>query len=184
MNTTVSELDLVQLVKSGDRNAQKMIYSQYIRLLTALCGRYLVDDEDVKDVLQDSFMKIFGTIENFTYKGECSLRAWMSRIVVNQSLDFLQRQGRMNFSPIDQLAEEVSDEPDTSEIPASVIYDLIKQLPDGYRAIFNLYVIEDKSHREIAQMLNIKESTSASQFHRAKNLLAQRIKEYLNNTTI
>lgn len=147
--------------------------------------RTIYHHEDVKDVLQDSFVKIFRTLDSFRYKGEGSLRAWMSRIVVNESIDFLQMKGRINFTTLPEFADTADDTvPDTTELPASVIFGFIRELPDGYRTIFNLYVIEEKSHREIALMLNIKESTSASQLHRAKQLLAARIKEYLNNTNI
>ena len=185
MKNVDNEIELLQLVNKGDHSAMKMIYSRYIRALTALCGRYVVDDEDVKDVLQDSFVKIFGTIGSFRYKGEGSLRAWMSRIVVNESLDFLQQKGRMNFVTVPELTDDlVGPEPDTTDLPASVIFGFIRELPDGYRTIFNLFVIERKSHLEIASLLNIKESTSASQLHRAKQLLASRIREYLNNKKI
>ena len=91
----------------------------------------------------------------------------------------------MNFVTVPELTDDlVGPEPDTTDLPASVIFGFIRELPDGYRTIFNLIVIERKSHREIASLLNIKESTSASQLHRAKQLLASRIREYLNNTKI
>lgn len=180
-----NEIELLQLVKDGDPCAMKMIYSRYIRVLTALCGRYIINDEDVKDVLQDSFVKIFRTLDSFRYTGQGSLRAWLSRIVVNKSIDFLKERGRIIFTPVGDFPDRPDDpDADTTDLPASVIYGFIRELPDGYRTIFNLYVIEEKSHREIAGMLNIKESTSASQLHRAKQLLAKRIKEYLNNTNI
>lgn len=185
MKNVDNEIELLQLVKNGDPSALKMIYSRYIRVLTALCGRYIINDEDVKDVLQDSFVKIFGTISSFRYTGKGSLRAWMSRIVVNKSIDFLKERGRIIFTSLDGVSDRSDDiDADTTDLPASVIYGFIRELPDGYRTIFNLYVIEEKSHREIALMLNIKDSTSASQLYRAKQLLAKRIKEYLNNTNI
>ncbi len=101
----------------------------------------------------------------------------MTKVTVNEALKFLQRTGRMKFVEISEhdMPEEA---PDIDELTPSAIYNLIRELPDGYRTIFNLYVIENKSHKEIASLLNIKESTSASQLHRAKSLLAMKIRQY------
>ena len=94
-------------------------------------------------------------------------------------MKFLRKNTLLEFTELTEAEDTAGyDEPDIDEIPATVIYELIRGLPIGYRTIFNLYVIENKSHKEIAAMLNIKESTSASQLHRAKALLASRIKEY------
>ena len=103
----------------------------------------------------------------------------MTKIVVNETLKFIKRNKRIEFTGLDQEKINIADdEPETMGIPAPVIHQMIRELPDGYRTIFNLYVIEQKSHKEIAELLNIKESTSASQLHRAKALLATKIKEY------
>ena len=98
-----------------------------------------------------------------------------------RSLKFLQRSKRIKFVEISEQIHELSEpEPDIDSLPAQTLFELISSLPDGYRTIFNLYVIENRSHKEIAALLNIKESTSASQLHRAKSLLASRIKQYNN----
>lgn len=158
-----------------------MIYSVYVRHLTAVCSRYIQNDEDVKDVLQDSFMKIFGGIRQFTYRGEGSLKAWMTKIVVNESLKFISRNGHINFGELhDNLPDTSGDEPELTDIPAAQIHEYIRTLPDGYRLVFNLYAIEGKSHREIGTILGIAESTSASQLHRAKALLASKIRDFIN----
>lgn len=177
---TDSEGLLVERARAGERSAQKALYKLHIRYLTAVCSRYVVNQEDVKDVLQESFMRVFSSLGDFEYRGPGSLKGWMSRIVVNQSMKFLERNGRMVFTelPPDTDGTAVHEEPDLDEVPAQVIHGLIRELPDGYRTIFNLYVIEGKSHREIASMLNIRESTSASQLHRAKSMLAAKIKYY------
>ena len=102
-----------------------------------------------------------------------------SRIVVNESLKFLKRARTFEFAELTAVEDTIPFEgPDLDLVPTGVIYELIRQLPDGYRTIFNLYIIEGKSHKEIARMLNIKEGTSASQLHRAKAMLASRIIEY------
>lgn len=103
----------------------------------------------------------------------------MTRIVVNEAIRQLKSQARQEHieeQDIPDIAGE--DEPETDDIPQEAIQNMIRQLPDGYRTVFNLFVFEEKSHREIAEMLGITESTSASQFHRARNMLAKKIKEY------
>lgn len=176
---TDNELQLLGLVRQGDAMAMRRMYSTYIRYLAAICSRYVVNNEDVKDVLQDSFIKIFSNIASFEYKGKGSLKGWITRITVNESLKFLQRNNRFEFVEISEHKHDQPDEePDVDTLPSSVLFNLIRELPDGYRAIFNLYVIENKSHKEIAKLLDIKESTSASQLHRAKSLLATKIRQY------
>ncbi len=170
---------LVRRASDGDRDAQKAIYGHHIRYLTAVCARYVVNQEDIKDVLQESFIRIFSSLKSFDYRGEGSLRAWLGRIVVNRAMDHLKQSGRIVFMPLTDECADIGDcEPETAGVPSEVLFRLIRELPDGYRTIFNLYVIEGKSHREIAAMLNIKESTSASQLHRAKAMLASKIRQY------
>ncbi len=175
------EQELLKRILSGDITAMKEFYNDYSGYLTAVCSRYISDRDDVKDVLQESFIKIFKSIANFSYKGVGSLKAWSSRIVVNESLKFLRESERLDIidSPTWDLPE-ISDEDETDfeEIPASAILEMIQALPPGYRTVFNLYVFEEKSHKEIASILNITENTSASQLHRAKNILARQINEY------
>lgn len=159
--------------------AMKTVYSTYIRYLAAICSRYIVNNEDVKDVLQDSFLKIFSCIASFEYRGRGSLKGWITKITVNETLKFLQKNNRFEFVEIsEQEHDKPDEEPDVDALPSSVLFNLIRELPDGYRTIFNLYVIENKSHKEIAKLLDIKESTSASQLHRAKSLLATKIRQY------
>lgn len=167
----------------------KDLYSLYSGYLNAVCTRYIADKDEAKDILQDSFVKIFSGIGKFQFRGEGSLKAWMKRIVVNESLKYLQKSARMG-QPVDTgvlsgLPDERQEEdPDIGDIPPSVIHDMIRRLPDGYRTIFNLYVFEEKSHKEIAALLGIKESSSASQLHRAKAQLARWINEYRNSDSM
>lgn len=185
MDIVDSELAMVRLVETDGPAAMRLIYSRYIGQLTAVCFRYILNDEDVKDVLQDAFLRIFASIGKFRYKGEGSLRAWMTKVIVNETLKFLNTNRRIDFTDIsDDMAGMSEDEPEVADVPASVIHGFIRELPDGYRLIFNLFVIEGRSHREIAAMLGIREGTSASQLHRAKALLAAKIREYQNKVSI
>lgn len=177
----IDEQEIVRLIRQGDEVAMKELYDCHIEYLTAVCSRYIICEEDIKDVLQDSFIKILTSIDRFEYRGQGSLKAWMTRVVVNESLKFLKKNERLNtiqyeWDLPDAIDEE--DEPDTRNVPASVVQEMIRQLPAGYRTVFNLYVFEQKSHKEIAALLNIKENTSASQLCRAKDMLAKRINEY------
>ena len=174
-----AEQDLVRKVLQGDKAAMKTLYGQYVGYLTAVCARYVADDDEVKDVLQEAFVKIFRTMDRFSWRGEGSLRAWMTRIVVNDSLKALRRKKPLPLSATFAEPVDEEEEPMFAAVPLDVIQGMIRRLPDGYRTVFNLYVFEDKSHKEIASLLGIKENSSASQLFHAKALLARWIKEYL-----
>lgn len=173
------EETLLRRVRKGDTAAQRDIYRLHVRGLAAACSRYVLNSEDVKDIIQESFMKIFSSLPSFSYQGPGSLQAWMTRIVLNETMRFMKRDGRLQFTELSEQQLSLADrEPSVEGIPSTEIYRMIRELPSGYRTIFNLYVIEGKSHKEISQMLGIKENTSASQYHRAKALLASKIKNY------
>ena len=156
----------------------RRFYERYVGYLTAVCSRYVVDRSAVKDILQDAFIKIFKGLDSFEFRGEGSIKAWASRIVVNDSLKALRASSKISF--VDDLPDVPEDDaPSLPEVPPSVIQEMIKALPDGYRTVFNLFVFEKKSHREIASLLGIKEDSSASQFFRARAMLAKNIKAYL-----
>ena len=164
----------------GDNTAIEWIYRKHVRYLSALCSRYITEDEDIKDVLQESFIKIFTSLDSFEYRGEGSLKAWMAKITLNETLKFVRNNSRLPINSIDDKDTNIADgdSMETEDIPTDVLHQFIRELPDGYRTVFNLYVIDDKSHKEIAQLLGIKENTSASQLHKAKSMLAQKIKHY------
>ena len=180
-----SEEDIAKGIRKGDNRAMRHFYAQYGGLLAAACSRYVNNDDDVKDLMQDAMVNIIQNIDNFTYKGKGSLRAWATRIVVNQALNFVKSQKRFHDTFADKdlgnLSLADNEEPDISDVPAEVIHRLISQLPDGYRTVFNLFAIEGKSHKEIAALLGIKADTSASPFFRAKNILAKQIENYKRN---
>lgn len=175
-----NEQELAIMLKQKNPVAMKAMYNRYAGYLAAVCSRYILSEEDQKDVLQDSFIKIFTSAGQFEYRRDGSLKAWATRIVVNESLKLLKQQEKFNITDQDTDFPEQPEEepPETEDIPAEAIHTLIRQLPAGYRTILNLYVFENKSHKEIAALLNIKEDTSASQLHKAKNILAKKIKTY------
>lgn len=148
-------------------------------MATAL--RYLGNPDDCCDVLQDCFLKGFTRIHDFDYRGKGSLRAWMSRIVANESINHLKQQSRLTFlAETDvEMPDDDGPPPDMALIPPEVINRMIASLPTGYRVVFNQFVFERKSHKQIAQALGIKENSSASQLLRAKRLLARMINQYI-----
>lgn len=169
---------LVELGRKGDGKAMKVIYDRYVEYLSAVCARYISDENDRKDVLQDCFVRIFTSLDKFTFRGEGSLKAWMIRIVVNESLRFLKKATSFDLIDYDSKIPDIEDEPEVEGIPDDVINDMILSLPAGYRMVFNLYVFENKSHKEISKILNIGESSSASQLSRAKSALVKLVKQY------
>ena len=164
----------------------KALYDQYAGYLTAVCSRYIDSKEDVKDLMQESFIRIFSGIRSFEFRGEGSLKAWMGRIVTNTALKHMKEAANKGTVTLDDnipVPDEPQDTefPDMSDMPPSVIQDMIRNLPPGYRTVFNLFVFEDMSHQEISRILGIKENSSASQLHRAKSLLARQVTEYRKN---
>lgn len=178
--TESAEQKLLERICNRDGTAMKALYDEYAGLLTAVCSRYIDTDEDVKDIMQESFIRIFSSIGSFQYRGKGSLRAWMTRIVVNTALKHLRDSAKMDFLRYADKLPDVEDEQEMSleGVPAEVVQEMIRSLPVGYRTVFNLFVFEGKSHREIAQTLGIKENSASSQLHRAKTMLAHRLKEY------
>lgn len=177
-----AEAQLVRKAKSGDTAAVKSIYDNNVRYLSAVCRRYVPDDDELKDVLQEAFIKIFSALDKFEYKGSGSLRGWMSRIVVNEALMFLRRSSKHPLLSLDDPLPDIpeTEDPDVDGIPPQVLQSMVEELPPGCRTVLNLFVFEQKSHKEIAELLGIRENSSTSQFHRAKTLLAGMIKQYRN----
>ena len=168
----MEELELSEQCRLGNNQARKELYEQYAGRMLGICLRYT----------GDGFIKIFDSFDKFTWRGEGSLRAWMERVIVNTALQYLRKNDVMNQSaPLEELPEKY-EEPDASDveaIPQNVLMQFIEELPAGYRTVFNLYTFEDKSHKEIAQVLGINEKSSASQLFRAKSVLAKRVKEWI-----
>lgn len=175
-----NELELIRGCRAGEDSARKKLYTLYARQMLAVCFRYTGDMDAAHDVLHDGFIKIF---TRFSFRGESSLRTWITRVMVTQSLDYLRKQKRMTQVVV--VDENLPDIPDVASqqslVPEEKLMEFVAELPDGCRTVFNLYVFENKSHKEIGEMLRIKEHSSTSQLHRAKFLLAKKIKEYVSH---
>ena len=174
-----TERQLLDAILGGERAAMRRLYDRYSRYAMAIGLRYVPDSDDMRDVLQDSFVKIITGISRFNYRGEGSLKSWVSRIVANQAIDYVKEHERLRF--MEEMPDDVVDEePDVGDMPPDVLEGMIGQLPASYRVVLNLFVFEQLSHREISQQLGISESNSATQFFRAKKMLQKMIIEYKN----
>ena len=172
------EQHIISLFAKDDALAMDELYGEYADYLAKVCSRYIANQEDLHDVLQEAFIRIFTKIHIFEYRGKGSLKAWLTRVVINESLHFLRDNDSSVVIDKDvDLPEVVADEPDIDSLSINQIADTILKLPTGYRTVFNLFVIEGKSHKEIAKLLNIKPDTSASQFYKARSMLARMLKE-------
>ncbi len=180
-----SEQILVSRLLQKEEAAWKELFEAYSGSLAYVCSRYIIDRDLVNDVLQNSFIKMFRSIDSFEYRGNGSLKAWITRIAVNESLQHIkQSAGFKIMTDETEIPDaETEEEPDLEEISQQEIMEMIRELPDGYRTVFNLFVFEEKSHKEIAEILGIAENSSASQFHRAKLMLARKIEEYKMSKT-
>lgn len=178
----MEEQELTERCRAGDNLARKELYERYAGRMLCVCLRYAGDRETAQDLMHDGFLKLFDSFDKFTWRGEGSLRAWMERVMVNTALQYLRRNDVMNQASTLEDAPEAYEEPDASSIdaiPQQILMRFISELPAGYRTVFNLYVFEEKSHKEIARLLGINEKSSASQLTRAKASLATRVREWM-----
>ena len=169
---------LIEQCKQNDRRAQIKLYEQYAKAMYAISLNIIKDQYAAEDAMQEAFIAAFEKIN--TYKGEVRFGAWLKRIVINKCLDYLKKR-KVQFDSIENHADFVESEEinDTTKSIFEVekIKNEILNLPDGYRTILTLYLLEGYDHEEIAEILEISASTSRSQYTRAKALLLKRLKE-------
>jgi RNA polymerase sigma factor (sigma-70 family) len=172
----MTEHELIQGCLRGEASFEKALFQRYAGRMFAVCKRYARHQLEAEDMLQDAFIRVFDNLKGFQYKG--SFEGWIRRIVINTALKYHQRKPFAN----EQIALEQM--PETAEPPAvyarlgeEELMSMIDKLPDGYRIVFNLYAIEGYSHKEIAEMLEIQESTSRSQLVKARKLLQVQLEE-------
>jgi len=180
----LSDKDIVIGCIHHSPSAQKELYQKYAPKMKSICLRYIGDKEEVKDVLQEAFVKIFLNIKSYSEKG--SFEGWIKRIVINTTISHL-RKNKKQFTEIsDQTL--VSEDSDTeileeclrdSEITEEIIMECLDGLPQDFKMVFNLYYLEEYSHKEISKVLSIKEETSRSRLLRARRLLQHQLQEKL-----
>ncbi len=168
---------LVEGCKSGNRLSQKALYDALSRKMFAVCLRYMGDREAAEDVLQDGFVTLFSKLDSFSGAG--SFEGWARKIFVNTALMSLRKKDVLRNTEEVDAASGVSSESPTAvqQISYRELMKLVSELPPGFRTVFNMYVIEGYSHKEIAEALGVSEVTSRSQLQRARTLLQDKIKE-------
>jgi len=168
--------ELVEDCKLGKRQAQFELYRLYSRAMYNICLRMTKNDMDAEDLLQNSFVDIFTKLDSFRFQS--SVGAWIKRIVVNNCINFLKKR-RLE---IQELNDKITEQPEPEEQVHAPKYSIdtinyaLMQLPDGYRVVFTLYLMEGYDHKEIAEILEISEATSKSQYSRAKKKLREIIR--------
>jgi len=172
----ISRLDIEKIIKGCSKNnprAQEELYLLYKDTLFSLSLKYCRNEDEAEDNLHNAFIEIFTNIGN--YKSSGSFEGWMKRITINKAIDSYRKS--IQLVPVkDNLPDDTDvSEEEMDHLPADYILALVQQLPDQYRTVFSLYELDDYSHKEIAQMLQISESTSKSNLHRAKAMLKEKI---------
>ena len=169
--------ELIERSKDGNRKAQKQLYQLYSKAMFNICVRFMNNMAEAEDMLQEAFTEAFLKLDSF--RQESSFGAWLKRIVVNKCINEIKRR-KAELVYTDEIADDYEDEvkPDDEDMNYEVsrVYEAIQQLPDGYRVILSLYLLEGYDHTEIAQILNISESTSKSQYMRSKKKVLEILK--------
>ena len=179
----IGEKELARLCAQGDRFAIRELYTRYAARLCALCSRYSSGPEEGMDLMHDSLLKALKKMGHYRYNGPGSLYSWLAKISVNEAIDHLRREGRLQFTALDEWSE-VIEEPALDEIelmPENVLQEMVSSLPNSKRLIFNLFCVEGLSHKQIADKLGIAEKTSSSTLARAKKMLSEMIIKYWQN---
>lgn len=177
---------IIQGCKRGKRKAQAALYDKYAPSMRAVCVRYLGRHPEAEDVLHDSLIRALDKISQFKRKG--SLEGWLKRIAMTNSIDYLNKKNKLLFDSetqsieLEKLEDSQDETPEdfyldlsNQEIDKEAVLNIMRELPEGYRSILNLYVIEGLKHKEIASMLGITASTSKSQLSRARKLLKEKV---------
>ena len=167
---------LIQQCLKGNDQARRALYDHFASGMYAICLRYSKDENAAKDVFQDGFIKVFRYLKD--YNGSGSLEGWMKRIFVNTSLEHIRKNSKWLFTsePGEDLPNDGVQPSAYDKLAYQELIQLISARPDGHRTVFNLFVIEGYTHKEIAEMLSISESTSKTQLFKARRQLQEQIK--------
>lgn len=172
----MTELEIIKGCIQNDRQCQRALFDRYSGLMLSVCRRYTRHEMEAEDILQDALIKVFKNIGKFKFEG--SFEGWVRRIVVNTALKNYKKSSVQKEQIGLESYQEGSMEPKAiANLGEEELMNLIAQMPDGYKIVFNLYVVEGYSHREIAERLEIKESTSRSQLVKARRLLQEMLIE-------
>jgi RNA polymerase sigma-70 factor (ECF subfamily) len=174
------EVKLIEECLAGKRKAQNELYTRFSPQLYGICLRYAANRFEAQDMLQEGFIKVFSSLSSYESKG--SFEGWIKRVVINNALNHMRNNAKQQLFSDYSQAENIPDyAPDVDESAPppekETLLQLIQELPEGYRMVFNLYVFEDYTHKEIAEAAGISESTSKTQLMRARILLQKKLSE-------
>lgn len=172
--------EMIKEAKLGNAAAQKCLFEKLTARMLMLCKRYVKSHQDAEELMLDGFYKMFKSLTSFKYQGDESFVAWVKKIMINECLMFMRKTNLLVIA-----AESIQDdihleEEALNKLSASEIFELITQLPPGYRIIFNLYEVDGMAHKEIAKLLGISEGTSKSQLSKGKRLLQKMLLQNQN----
>ena len=180
----IDEEIILKGCREGKRVAQKQLYEKYASVMLAICLRYSKNRDEAEDLIQEGFLKIFQNINTFRNHG--SFEGWIKRIMINHALNQYKKNRKIPFAEDVETINEneilLRDEEveNIEPVPAETLLAMIQSLPEGYRMVFNLYVFEEYSHKEIAETMNFSENTSKTQLMKARRQLQKKIFEYTN----
>ena len=177
-NQNITESDLISGCINGNRRMQEELYRRFSPRMYAVCLRYAGSSEEAEDILQEGFIKIFKKLSSF--RGEGSFEGWIRRIFVNTAIEHFRR--KRYLQPVTEKEENTIEGKYISVLDTLAekdILDLIRQLSPGYRTVFNMYVVEGYTHKEIGDILGISEGTSKSQLSRAKVILQDMVRNFM-----
>lgn len=169
---------IIQGCQKKDLQAQEQLYRLYAGKMFALCLKYVPDRDEAQDYLQDAFLIVFDKIKQFENKG--SFEGWIKRVFINHILQQFRK--RSYLAVVDENIPETVEVEIEEGIPPEFLFQIVQELPERYRLVFNLYVFEDFTHQDIADALNINVGTSKSNLSRAKLILKKKIEEYTGNS--
>ena len=178
-NQMISDNDLIRGCIEGERKMQEELYQRYASKMFGVCLRYAGNTEEGEDILQEGFIKVFKKIGSF--RGEGSFEGWVRRIFVNTAIEHFRR--KTYLQPITEREEETVKGDYTSVLDTLAekdIINLVQQLSPGYRTVFNMYVVEGYTHKQIGDILGISEGTSKSQLSRAKSILQDLVRKHID----
>ncbi|RYY39432.1 MAG: sigma-70 family RNA polymerase sigma factor [Chitinophagaceae bacterium] len=176
----ITESDLVEGCRQGDRKLQKELYERYAPKMYGVCLRYAGTSEEAEDILQEGFVKVFNKIGSFRSEG--SFEGWIRRIIVNTAIEHFRR--KTYLQPVTEREEQTVESDYLSvldDLAEKDIIGLVQQLSPGYRSVFNMYVVEGYTHKQIGELLGISEGTSKSQLSRAKAILQDLVRTHLDH---
>jgi RNA polymerase sigma factor (sigma-70 family) len=180
---TEADIKIIEGCIKGKRPAQSKLYNSYAPLLFGICMRYARNKDEAEDILQEGFIKIFSSIKGF--RGEGSFEGWLKRIIVNTAITHNKQSLKHQFhADIDEIEEtkiktDEAEEIPMMKVPQATLMNLIQKLPEGYKMVFNLYVFEQYTHKEIADFLGISVNTSKSQLMKARRVLVGKINQII-----